>query len=145
MSDAITYDVWKFGEAVKAADYVEYIPRFVVRIVPAGVTESGGMKYKAEPHFQIKADGLRRDYCKVTSRFDRAPAEESIWSTSTDRHGAFAPKPMDFTKKMIAATNLCIRFETTLGAIRTLRFDVRGLMPMMRDVKARYVKRVGGK
>jgi hypothetical protein len=73
------------------------------------------------------------------TRFDREKPTTALWNTSADRHAAFAPDWKGTIAKLSAATNLTVRYTTTLGAVRTATFDVSGLTNALKQVKTRFL------
>ena len=139
MTDELTYIVYTVGSKVSIGEYLSYNPELVFRIKPKNLTESGGMKYKADIMFVIETDGLRSENAQIMTRYDRNAPTTEYWDTSTDRHAAFAPDWQAAMRNIESSTNLLIRYTTTLGHVRTTRFDVRNLLPTLKEVKRSYM------
>ena len=139
ISDELSYLVHAPGSVVRLTEYMSYRPELVVKVTPKCTTESGSLKYAGAVYFAIETDGLRRGQCEVVTRFDREKPTAETWNTSTDRHAAFAPDWKRTISRLSAATNLTVRYTTTLGAVRTATFDVRGLTNALKQVKTRFL------
>ena len=139
ITDETTYMVSTPGSKVTMSEYLAYQPELVIRITPKNATASGGMMYKADIMISIETDGLRRGNTPITIRYDRDAPSTEDWDTSTDRHAAFFPDWKSAMSKLGTSTNLTVRYTTTLGYIRTTRFDVRNLKPTLKEVKRRYM------
>lgn len=135
ITDQLSYYIVSKGDKYKVSDYLEESPHFIIKITPAEITDTGALKYKFDSYFQVKSDGMNRHGIIATVRFDKDPPEDWLCNTSTDRRSAFFPKARDPIGRLSSATNLFIRFETTLGSIRTLHFDVSGLKPKLLELK----------
>ena len=135
MSDQTSYLVATFGDPYSVTEYLREHPALIIELTPVELLTSGGLKYKSETYFALKSDGLRRSGIIATVRFDKNPPEDWPCGTSTDRRAAFFPKDRDPVVRLSSATNLLIRFETTLGAVRTLHFDVSGLKSKLIELK----------
>lgn len=140
MTDEISYLVHTPGSVVRMTEYMSYRPELVVKVTPKGANASGGMKYVGDVYFAIETDGLMRGQSEVVTRFDREKPTTALWNTSTDRHAAFAPDWKGTIAKLSAATNLTVRYVTTLGAVRTATFDVSGLTNALKQVKSQYLE-----
>lgn len=136
ITDEVSFSIFTRGEQVKDG-ILDYVPTFAVHIYPKSY-EDGKMTYRSETMFAIKAEGMMRTGVDVSYRLDRRKPVTETWTTSTERHAAFSPRAHVFNRELISATNLVIRFETTLGNIRTLKFRVDGLRDQMLEVKRRF-------
>ena len=135
ITDQLSYFIVSEGDKYKVSDYLEESPHIIIKITPAEITDTGALKYKFDSYFQVKSDGMNRHGIIATVRFDKNPSEKWLCETSTDRRSAFFPKARDPIGRLSSATNLFIRFETTLGSIRTLHFNVSGLKPKLLELK----------
>ena len=140
MTDEISYYVHTPGSTVRMTEYMSYRPELVVKVTPKGTTATGGMKYTGDVMIQIETDGFDRSQCEIMTRYNRDKPTAELWQTSTSRHAAFAPDWQQTISKLSAATNLTVRYTTTLGHVRTSTFDVTGLKDALKQVKARHLK-----
>lgn len=129
------------SDAIEIMPLVTYRPAIVLQISPKGFTPTGGMTYKSDAVLKIETEGLVRSGTDVTTRFDKDPPTTAHWESSTDRRAAFHPKPKQFISDLLAHTNLIVRYTTSLGNVRTARFDVTDLMQSLKKAKALYTKR----
>lgn len=139
MSDQTSYLVATDGEPYAVSEYLQEVPALIVEVTPFELSKSGALKYKYEVYFQLKSDGLRRSGIVAMLRFDKSAAEKWECETSSDRRSAFFPHSKKPLERIGSATNLLVRFQTTLGHERTLRFNVSGLKDKLRELKARVV------
>lgn len=139
ITDEISYYVYSTGSRIDVFPSVSYRPDLVIKIFPKSVTRSNGLSYVADVMLSIENDGLTRNQTEIITRYNRQPASTETWTTSTDRRAAFAPNWKSTLKKIIAATNLTVRYQTTLGHIRTATFDVSGLTNALKQVKSQYL------
>lgn len=142
MSDEISYLVHSTGSVVRLDDCMSYNPALVVKVTPKGITETGGLQYVGDVYLSIETDGLKRGQCEIMTRFNREKPTVELWNTSTDRRAAFSPNWKRTLSKLSASTNLIVRYETTLGHIRTATFDVTHLTNSLKQVKSRYLSQV---
>ena len=136
MTDAKKYSIVTKGDPVQLTDFMQYVPELHVRVTPISYdAKTNRMRYSWEVFFAIETEGLRRGESPAKIRFDKNPAEDVTITASTDRRaGFFAPKSK-MLDKIAASTNLLVRFSTTLGAVRTVKFPVAGLIPKLKEVK----------
>jgi hypothetical protein len=139
MTDETSYMVYTTGSEVTMSEYLAYRPNLVIKITPKNATKSGSMTYTADIMLSIETDGLRRGNTPITTRYDRNAPTTEDWDTSTDRRAAFAPNWKTTMRNIVSSTNLLVRYTTTLGHVRTTRFDVRNLQPTLKEVKRRYI------
>ena len=139
INDEKSYYITASGSAVQISDYLSYRPMIVFKITPVGKTTSGGMTYAGKIYLLIETDGLTRGECGMCTRYDKNKATVEEWNTSTDRHAAFSPNWKSELAKLTSATNLTVRYITTLGNIRTSTFDVHGLSNALNQVKVKYL------
>lgn len=134
MTDATKYFLSTEGTKIQIDDLSSYTPELCVRIAPIGYdVTTDTMSYKHEQFFTIKIEGLKRSGDAVQLRFDSAPAVSTVYSASTDRRAGFFNG--EILKRIFSSTNVLLRFETTLGAVRTTRFNTVGLVDAMRKLK----------
>lgn len=136
MTDAKKYSIVTQGDAVKLTDFMQYVPELYVRVTPISYdAKTDRLKYSSEVFFAIQTEGLRRGESPAKIRFDKNPAEDVTFTASTDRRAGFFANTNHLIAQMSTSTNLLIRFSTTLGAVRTIKFPVAGLMPKLKEVK----------
>lgn len=141
ITDELSYLVVQpASDAIEIMPLVTYRPAIVLQVVPNGFTPTGGMTYKADAILKIDSEGLVRSGTDVTIRFDKDPPTTAHWESSTDRRAAFHPKPSSFISNLLSHTNLIVRYATTLGDIRTSKFDITELQSALQKVKALYSK-----
>lgn len=138
MTDETSYYVYTTGSLVRMTEYMSYRPDLVMKVTPKGETPTGGIKYDGDIMIQIETDGLNRGQCEMVTRFNREKPTTEFWQTSTSRHAAFSPDWKATLAKLTAATNLTVRYVTTLGHVRTSTFDVTGLTNALKQVKTMY-------
>jgi hypothetical protein len=139
MTDVTKYSIVTKGEPVAMSDVMKYDPELYFRITPVEYNaKTDRMSYRADVFFAIQTEGLRRGESTVKIRFDRNPAEDTTITSSTERRAGFFANPSGFISKATSSTNLLVRFTTTLGAVRTLKFRVDGLMDQLKEVKKRF-------
>lgn len=139
MTDVTKYSIVTKGEPVAMSDVMKYTPELHFRITPVKYDpKTDRMSYSADVFFAIQTEGLRRGESPVKIRFDRKPAQDVTVTASTERRAGFFGNPSGFISEATASTNLLVRFTTTLGAVRTLKFRVDGLMDQMKAVKKTF-------
>lgn len=100
---------------------IEYVPRLIVKAVPASTDP---LKYSASVAVKIKTEGMKRNAQDVTYRFGTRPAVNASLETSEDRRAIILPG--DALSSLDGCPTFALRFTTTLGATRTLRFTTQG-------------------
>ena len=139
MTDVTKYCIVTTGEPVAITDFMKYTPELYFRITPIEYNaKTDRMSYLSEVFFAIQTEGLRRGESQVKIRFDRKPAQDVTVTASTERRAGFFANPFGFISEATASTNLLIRFTTTLGAVRTLKFRIDGLTDQLKEVKKRF-------
>ena len=139
MTDVTKYSIVTTGEPVAMSDVMKYTPELHFRITPVKYDpKTDRMSYSAEAFFAIQTEGLRRGESPVKIRFDRKPAQDVTVTASTERRAGFFANPSGFISKATSSTNLLVRFTTTLGAVRTLKFRVDGLTDQLKESKKRF-------
>ena len=138
MTDAKQFVVWTTGTVVRINSLVEYTPQLQVRMTsPTYLPDTDKIRAKFELLFTIETEGLKRSGAEVMYRVDDKEPITEIWSPATDRHGAFSPHAVELIKELQTAQTLRIRYITTLGDIRTVRFDVTGLKDALKKAIAK--------
>ena len=140
MTDEKSYFVSCRGSMVAEADMIGYRPALVLKVMPKKKTDTGAMLYNGDLMFMVETDAFRRNHDEIALRFNRDKPVVETWDTSTDRHALFAPDWKTTLRKLSASTNLTVRYVTTLGHVRTTRFETAGLTNTLRQVKKRYLK-----
>ena len=139
MTDVTKYSIVTTGDPVAITDFLKYTPELYFRITPVDYNaKTDKMFYRSEVFFAIQTEGLRRGESQVKIRFDRKPVQDVTVTASTERRAGFFGNPSGFISEATASTNLLVRFTTTLGAVRTLKFRVDGLMDQMKAVKKTF-------
>ena len=139
MTDVTKYCIVTTGEPVAITDFLNYTPELYFRITPVDYNaKTDKMFYRSEAFFAIQTEGLRRGESPVKIRFDRKPVQDVTVTASTERRAGFFGNPSGFISEATASTNLLVRFTTTLGAVRTLKFRVDGLTDQLKEVKKRF-------
>lgn len=100
---------------------VEYVPRLIIKAVAKSVDP---LQYSTEAVVRIETEGMARNAQKVVYRFGRSEAVTATLKTSTDRHSVFLPDGA--LQSLDGAPTFALRFTTTLGDVRTLRFTTQG-------------------
>lgn len=140
MTDEKYYFVSCFGSVVSMTDTMKYRPALVVKVTPKKMTDTGAMLYNGGFMFSIEIDAFKRNQDEIALRFNRDKPIVETWNTSTDRHSLFSPDWKATLRKLSASTNLTVRYITTLGHVRTTRFDTTGLTNTLKQVKKKYLK-----
>lgn len=136
MTDVVQYIVWTSGTVVQIDSLLDYTPQLQLRLTsPKYKSDTDDIAAKFDLLLVIDTDGLNRRGAEVLYRIDNDEAVHEIWTPSTERHGAFSPHPRMLYKKLKDAKTLRIRYVTTLGNIRTTRFDVSGIQRAMQKIK----------
>jgi hypothetical protein len=139
MTDVTSYAISTAGTEVDTGMIVKYRPWLHFRITPVAFDrEKNQMHYRPEVFFAIETEGLKRGSAEVAIRFDKRPAETVTVTTSTERRAGFFTPGLDYLDKALSATNVTIRYVTTLGSVRTSRFNVSGLQDQILSVKKLY-------
>lgn len=140
MTDKKSYIIGTSGTKVEDG-YLAYRPDLIVRIRPLKKSKSGKMKYTSDVMISFSDwDGIRRDGCEMVQRYDKRKPLAETWSASTSRHAAFAPDSAKMIRRLNVTTNLTVRWETTLGKIRTSTFNVQGFKESLDEVTCRFAK-----
>lgn len=142
ITDEVFYYIDTAGTRVETHPGVYYTPGLCFKICPQNLTAEGKMRYKCDALISID-EGFTRGETEIITRFDRAKPTTQSWPTSTSRRAAFAPNGLAFMRSVSGATNLTVRFETTLGHVRTIKFSVADIKAAMNEVVARYKKTAG--
>ena len=139
ITDEVYYLIDTDGTSVETHPGVNYTPSLCFKVRPQGLNADGKMLHKTDALIIID-EGLHRGSTEIITRFDRAKPTTHSWPTSTSRRAAFAPNGFAFMRSVAAATNLTVRFTTTLGHVRTIKFSVADFKAAMNEVVARYKK-----
>ena len=97
------------------------------------------LKAEILAHVYFDPDGIPRNGCTALVRFDSNTAKMFYMEPSTDRRAAFF-SPEDSRHVYTAARKSSVmhmRIETTLGHIRTFRFDLAGLPDALATARQR--------
>ena len=137
MTDATTYLFTLDGERVDINDFVSYTPKLVIRITPQSVL-CGVPKYSQNVAIMIETEGFHREVQEVTIRVDSLEPVTGNLQTSTSRSAVFLPESA--LKSLDGSKRLALRFTTTLGAVRTLKFNLDGFK--LDDLETELIKRV---
>jgi hypothetical protein len=138
MTDVTSYAISTAGTEVDTGMIVKYQPWLHFRITPISYDRTKNlMHYRAETFFAID-EGLKRGSTDAMIRYDKHPAETVTVTTSTERRAGFFTPGLDYLDKALSATNVTIRYVTTLGSVRTSRFNVSGLQDQILSVKKLY-------
>jgi len=140
MSDEVTYIYALDGLRVDVDALVSYVPRLVIQLEPVQFSRSSNSVtlFKREVLVKIETEGMRRGSHELEYRIDDADPATVSANTTDDRSGAFLPSAI--FSKLDGAKTLVVRFQTTLGATRTLRFNVSGFKTS--DFRADLSRRV---
>lgn len=136
MTDTKRYILTTLGETVQVNKWLRYRPTLIVRLTPQK-SKGGKITFKHETFIDTDVDSVDRYGIDAAVRFDSE--EPTVWqlSPSTDRGAAFFINEKAIFKKLREADWMLFRYETTLGSIRTYRFDLTGLREALLDVKSR--------
>lgn len=138
MTDAVSYLIGTDGDEYAVSEYTKATPSLVIRISPESCDpKTGRIVADQDVMITFKPDAIRRDGTTALVRFDKSKAEPWTCSASTSRQAAFVERAPAFIARLKKSREIYIRFETTLGAIRTLRFDTADLTSAIEDVKTR--------
>ena len=135
MTDAITYTIGTDGDPYDVSAYVRQSPKLIIRLTPGGVNKAGQALAKQEVIIDFEPDAIKRAGITATVRFGKAKAQPWECTPSTDRHSAFPESASKFITQLKSADDLHFRFETSLGAIRTLHFKTSGLSAKLKEVR----------
>lgn len=126
MSDETSYIYTLDGLRVAIDSLVDYVPRLVLQLSPVQFSRSSNSVtlFKREVLVGIETEGMHRDKQPLEYRIDNAEPVSIDAPTTTDRRGAFLPSAV--FAKLDGAKTLVVRFETTLGEVRVLRFNLSG-------------------
>lgn len=125
MTDAVSCFAYTIGSKVYVIDNtLAYDPQIVFRVTAAAKSDAPA---KIELYFAIEHEGLRRGDSTAAVRFDSDPAEDVAIRASVDRRAGFFSDPLPLVRRLMKAQKMLLRYQTTLGAIRTVSFNVSGL------------------
>ena len=141
MTDARTYIIWTTGTVVQVNSLVSYVPQLQFRIRPVTwYAMLNQLKFSCEAAFAIETEGFTRNGVPVMLRLDDEKPYSETWNPSTDRRVAFSPTPQPFLALAREKKMLRIRYGTTLGDIRTTRFELAGLDGAIAELKRQVAK-----
>lgn len=121
------------GDKILMSDFLDYVPYICIRIQPHKRKPG---KFEAETYFAIQTEGIRRGDSEIIVRFDRDKARTETVTASTDRRAGFFARPAPLVREMLAHTNMTIRYETTLGNIRTTTFNLSNLSNAIENARS---------
>lgn len=78
---------------------------------------------------------LGSDSTEVTHRLDKQKAEEREWGISTDHQAMFAPKPIDFIRKLLKAETLFLRVTPYGESPVSVSFNLTGLAESIKPLQ----------
>lgn len=139
ITDEVSYIISSPGTPIFVAYYVKYHPELIVCMKPKS-SRGDKLLYAADVIISIDYENFERE-SEIVTRYDREKATSELWRASTDRSAVFAPDWRKTIGKISSATNLTVRYMTSLGHIRTTTFDVCGLHEVLLDVKSRHLAR----
>ena len=122
MTDAVTYIMALDGLKIEEG-ILEYTPRLVIQLSQAAL-RSGDFS-SAECLVAIEPEAVKRAGVVADVRIDQNPVEKISMSAGQKRSSVFFPN--GFAKRLDGARTLIVRFETSLGSVRTLRFNIGGV------------------
>lgn len=122
MTDAVTYIMALDGLKIKEG-ILEYTPRLAIQLSQAALI-SGDFS-SAECIVSIEPEAVKRAGVVADVRIDQNPVEKISMSAGQKRSSVFFPD--GFAKRLDGARTLIVRFETSLGSVRTLRFNLGGI------------------
>lgn len=125
ISDETSYIFALRGLRVTDGNLVEYYPRLIIQAKPKFAPGAANhVEYTARVAVKIEADRFRRDTQEVTLRIDRREPQTGILETSDTRECVFLPS--DTLAALDGSNTLVLRFTSTLGNTRTLKFNLTG-------------------
>ena len=133
MTDAVTYILALDGLRIEDG-IVNYTPRLALQL-PQSARTSGDFS-AAECIVRIEPEAIHRSGVTAEVRFDQNPVEKIALEAGQDRSSVFFPA--GFVKRLDGARTLIVRFDTSLGKVRTLRFNLGGVTL---DALAKKLKR----
>lgn len=141
ITDDVSYTVSTPGERLNEDSWLaDNHPVLVFRIIPHFVNrKTNTLKAEILAHVYFDPDGIPRNGCTALVRFDSNTAKMFYMEPSTDRRAAFF-SPEDSRHVYTAARKssvMLMRIETTLGHIRTFRFDLAGLPDALATARQR--------
>lgn len=134
--DETSYTITTTGDAYDVTRYVKSKPTLIIRITPGGLNKDGQLLAKQEVIIDFEPDAITRDGATAIVRFGKANAQPWECSPSTTRNATFPENASKFITYLKSADDLYFRFETSLGAIRTLHFDTSNLSAKIKELVA---------
>lgn len=125
ISDETSYIFALRGLRVTDGNLVEYYPRLIIQAKPKFAPGSANhVEYTARVAVKIEADRFKRDRQEVTLRIDRCEPQTGTLETSDTRECVFLPS--NTLAALDGSNTLVLRFTSTLGNTRTLKFNLTG-------------------
>lgn len=143
LTDKITFTFYTPGTRVEIDELLHYLPLLVVNVIPSHYDiQDTSVSYAYKVGVVIETEGFMRDRTPVAYRIDDRPATAEMFETSSDRRTAFFPKS-NLLAEMKNAKTLIVRYETTLGNVRTTTFELEGLADAIAAQKNEMIKALG--
>lgn len=133
MTDVVTYILSLEGLRIEEGIF-DYTPRLVFQL-PQSARLSGDFS-GAECCVWIEPEAIKRTGVVAEIRIDQKPVEKILLMPGQNRSAVFLPS--GFVKRLDGARTLIVRLETSLGKVRTLRFNLGGVTL---DALAKKLKR----
>lgn len=102
---------------------IDYTPRLAFRL--SEKPRAADSLQSAECILVIEPEAIPRGGCAAAVRIDSKPIEQVALTPGQKRSSLFLPA--GFAKRLDGARTLIVRFETSLGKVRTLRFNLGGV------------------
>lgn len=122
MTDKVTYILSLNGLRVEDG-IINYTPRLVLQL-PQSARTSGDFS-GAECGVWIEPEAIKRTGVVAEVRIDQKPAEKILLLPGQNRSAVFLPS--GFAKRLDGSRTLIVRLETSLGKVRTFRFNLGGV------------------
>lgn len=140
MTDCFAYYVYATGRDVRLGEVFVERPAICVKVEPLGLDAAGRLHYKGGVLLTLDHERFRRGENEIVLRHDKRPAKTERWESSRERRSVFAPDWRGMVGELMGVTNLAVRYETSLGKVRTTVFEVGGLKAGLEEVKSDYAK-----
>jgi hypothetical protein len=134
MTDETQYTIGTFGDKYEINSLLSSTPSLVVRLHPKALDKTGKLLGTQKVILILESDRIHRNGATLLVRFDKEPPEKWELSAATDRVAGFIENPSAFIQRLKKSNEVRIRLETSLGAIRTLRFSTAGLAAELEKV-----------
>lgn len=135
MTDEISYSTGTLGDKYEINSLLSSTPSLVVRLHPKALDKTGKLLGTQKVILILESDRIHRNGTTLLVRFDKEPPEKRELSAATDRAAGFIENPSAFIQRLKKSNEVRIRLETSLGAIRTLRFSTAGLAAELEKVR----------